>query len=86
MDVIVRNLKYFSLENIPQELKDTADTHFRFLNKVEPAEYATQLAENMHKYPPEDVLSGGELLFQMYALKFMWNYSSFLFNRVSMHA
>jgi hypothetical protein len=33
---------------------------------VEPAEYATQLAENMHKYPPEHVLAGGELLFEMY--------------------
>ena len=66
-----RKLKGFSLDNTPQELKDTADTHFRFLNKVEPAEYATQLAENMHKYPPEDVLAGGELLFQMYVCVIM---------------
>jgi len=38
--------------------------NFRFINKTEPSDYVTQLANNMHKYRPEHIVAGGELIFE----------------------
>ena len=50
-------------EWIAEENKATQDMEFRFLQKTEPSSYCTQVAENMHLYPPEHVLSGPHLVF-----------------------
>jgi len=47
-----------------QELKETAEMNFRFINKTEPSDYVTHLANNMHKYRPDHVVAGGELMFE----------------------
>jgi secreted Zn-dependent insulinase-like peptidase len=36
---------------IANEVKETQDLAFRFVNKIEPADYATRLANAMHIYP-----------------------------------
>lgn len=36
---------------IAQEVKETHDLEYRFLNKTEPADYTARLANAMHLYP-----------------------------------
>jgi secreted Zn-dependent insulinase-like peptidase len=49
---------------IANEVKETHDLSFRFINKTEPADYATRLANAMHLFP-KSVLS---LLFPLLSL------------------
>eukprot|EP01041_Mallomonas_annulata_P009052 gene9052-18749_t len=49
-------------EWIATEVKEISDMNFRFLNKCEPADYTTKLANHMHIYPKEDIISGEYLL------------------------
>jgi secreted Zn-dependent insulinase-like peptidase len=46
------------------ELKETSDMNFRFVNKIEPASYATNLANGMHVYSIPHTVCGSELKFQ----------------------
>ena len=51
-------------EWIAQENKTTHDMKFRFVDKTDPAEYCTRLAENMHLYKPEHSVSGPHLVYK----------------------
>jgi secreted Zn-dependent insulinase-like peptidase len=46
-----------------QEMKDMSDMKFCFLDRVDPADYVTQLANNMQIYEPQHIIAGSELLF-----------------------
>lgn len=46
------------------ELKETGDMNFRFLNQVEPSTYATNLANGMHTYSIPHTVCGSHLQFQ----------------------
>mmetsp|Transcript_15999 Transcript_15999/g.26953 ORF Transcript_15999/g.26953 Transcript_15999/m.26953 type:complete len:508 (-) Transcript_15999:135-1658(-) len=48
-----------------KELQDTEEMNFRFINKVEPSDYATSLANGMHLYSIPHTVSGANLLYQM---------------------
>ena len=41
-----------------EELKAVGDMSFRFVEKVEPIEYAEELSVHLHRYPAQHVLSG----------------------------
>lgn len=58
-----------------QELKETGDMNFRFLNKSEPSSYATNLANGMHIYAVEHTVCGAYLQFQC-DLQEVWSYLS----------
>lgn len=45
-------------EWIWNELKEVSDMRFKFLNKVEPSTYAVSLANDMHRYPADQSISG----------------------------
>jgi insulysin len=47
-----------------EEMKDTAEMAFRFINKEEPSNYTVSLANGMHIYAPEHTLSGYHLQFE----------------------
>jgi insulysin len=50
-------------EWIAKESKETYDMNFRFLEKIDAADYCTRVAENMHLYPAEHMISGPDLVF-----------------------
>jgi secreted Zn-dependent insulinase-like peptidase len=56
-----------------QEMKETADMNFRFINKVEPASYATGLANGMHIYSIPHTVCGAHLQFEC-DLQEVWSY------------
>src|SRR4051812_11562929 len=46
------------------EIKEAADMAFRFVNKTEPSDYCTKLANNMQVYAVEHSISGDALYFE----------------------
>eukprot|EP00752_Nemacystus_decipiens_P012492 g11064.t1 len=50
-------------EWIHLETKDIAAMNFRFSSKVDPVDYVSWLAGNMHKYRPEDTVAGASLCY-----------------------
>mmetsp|Transcript_656 Transcript_656/g.751 ORF Transcript_656/g.751 Transcript_656/m.751 type:complete len:612 (-) Transcript_656:104-1939(-) len=49
-------------EWILQEMKETAEMNFRFMEKTDAASYVTKLANSMQVVKPEHVISGDELM------------------------
>ncbi|CAE7743240.1 Ide, partial [Symbiodinium microadriaticum] len=52
-------------EWVAKEVKDVHDMNFRFISKSEPSDYAVRVAEAMHLYPKDFVLSGDKLVFDL---------------------
>eukprot|EP01034_Spumella_vulgaris_P021908 gene21909-27985_t len=46
------------------EIKEAADMSFRFINKTEPSDYCTKLANNMQLYAVPHTVTGDELYFE----------------------
>lgn len=50
---------------IYKELQGISDLKFRFQEKSEPSRYVTMLANNMQIYPPEHIITGSKLIFDL---------------------
>ena len=60
VEYINRHLKYNT--DLYRELHIEAENHFRFMGKRPAMAYVTELAQNLHLYPPEHVISAPYLL------------------------
>ena len=47
-----------------EELKDMSDMKFRFMDKVDPSDYVTRLANHLQTYEPVHAIAGSELIFE----------------------
>lgn len=50
---------------IYKELQGISDLKFRFQEKSEPSRYVTALANNMQIYPPQHIITGSKLIFDL---------------------
>uniref|UniRef100_A0A0A9YFX1 Nardilysin n=1 Tax=Lygus hesperus TaxID=30085 RepID=A0A0A9YFX1_LYGHE len=70
-DIITRVFCYLKMlrtndasEDVYNELREIADTNFRFNHDARPVEHVTAISQNMTIFPPEDYLTGWALFYE----------------------